>query len=246
MDNLLTARQVQEILKVDRITVYRMLQDGRLKATKIGQQWRFARSEVERLISGENRPVLSPAATESSLPIHCIQTVQNLFSDVSQLSALVVDMQGAPLTAASHPCSYCRLIQSCASGMQACQTSWRNFARQSLGGAIRFTCHAGIDYVGAPIQSEGKQVALFLIGQFNWHAPTAAAAEKRDLDLAMTHLLSPDELKRAVQTVPVVPSRQHKQVEGWAPAAANAIHSILQERTGFIDRLQQIANLTQI
>jgi excisionase family DNA binding protein len=37
----LTTRQVQNILQVDRITIYRMLQDGRLKGVKIGQQWRF-------------------------------------------------------------------------------------------------------------------------------------------------------------------------------------------------------------
>jgi excisionase family DNA binding protein len=53
MTDLLTTRQVQEILKVDRITIYRMLQDGRLKGVKIGQQWRFARREVERLLQQE-------------------------------------------------------------------------------------------------------------------------------------------------------------------------------------------------
>ena len=49
-DTLLTTRQVQELLRVDRITVYRMLNDGRLKGVKIGQQWRFPAREVERLL----------------------------------------------------------------------------------------------------------------------------------------------------------------------------------------------------
>ena len=31
MENFLTTKQVQNLFKVDRITVYRMLQDGRLK-----------------------------------------------------------------------------------------------------------------------------------------------------------------------------------------------------------------------
>ena len=43
MDVLLTTREVLDMLKVDRITIYRMLQDGRIKGVKIGQQWRFAR-----------------------------------------------------------------------------------------------------------------------------------------------------------------------------------------------------------
>ncbi len=49
MEDLLTTREVQELLKVDRITIYRMLQDGRLHGMKIGQQWRFPK-RVERLL----------------------------------------------------------------------------------------------------------------------------------------------------------------------------------------------------
>ena len=52
MEDLLTTREVQELLHVDRITVYRMLSDGRLKGVKIGQQWRFPAREVDRLLSG--------------------------------------------------------------------------------------------------------------------------------------------------------------------------------------------------
>ena len=48
MGDLFTVKQVQDLLKVDRITVYRMLQDGRLKGIKVGHQWRFNQSEVQR------------------------------------------------------------------------------------------------------------------------------------------------------------------------------------------------------
>ena len=95
MDELLTAREVQEILKVDRITIYRMLNDGRLKGAKIGQQWRFSRSDVERLL-GNEPPAEEPLPPEPnpSFPTHCVQTIQDLFSDVSQISALIVDTRG--------------------------------------------------------------------------------------------------------------------------------------------------------
>ena len=63
VNDLLTSRQVQEILKVDRITVYRMLNDGRLKGVKIGQQWRFHNSEVERLL-GMNIPSTKRTASQ--------------------------------------------------------------------------------------------------------------------------------------------------------------------------------------
>lgn len=47
MDDLLTTRQLQELLQVDRITIYRMLNDGRLQGFKVGGQWRFSRQAVE-------------------------------------------------------------------------------------------------------------------------------------------------------------------------------------------------------
>ena len=52
MDAYLTAKQVEDLLNVDRTTIYRMLKDGRLAGVKIGQQWRFYTHKVEELLSG--------------------------------------------------------------------------------------------------------------------------------------------------------------------------------------------------
>src|SRR3972149_2188107 len=98
MTDLLTTRQVQDILKVDRITIYRMLQDGRLRGVKVGSQWRFTSTEVERLLSGQSQ--INEVATDSAavFPVHCVQTIQNLLSGVSLMSALVLDANGDPVT----------------------------------------------------------------------------------------------------------------------------------------------------
>lgn len=37
----LTARDVQDLIRVDRSTIYRMAESGRLPAIKVGRQWRF-------------------------------------------------------------------------------------------------------------------------------------------------------------------------------------------------------------
>ena len=92
MDDFLTTHEVLDILKVDRITVYRMLQDGRIKGQKVGQQWRFPRTEIERL-TGNSLPVPEPtlpANDASGFPTHCVQTIQDLFSEVGQVSAPAV------------------------------------------------------------------------------------------------------------------------------------------------------------
>ena len=71
MSDLYTVKQVQDLLKVDRITVYRMLQDGRLKGIKIGHQWRFTAAELEHLAGGRvvntGRPGLNYPAIYPSI-----------------------------------------------------------------------------------------------------------------------------------------------------------------------------------
>jgi excisionase family DNA binding protein len=247
MSELLTTRQVQEILKVDRITIYRMLKDGRLKGVKIGQQWRFPQEEIDRLL-GRNVDEFEAIITnsESGFPTHCIQTVQDLFSDVSQIPAKIIDMDGEPLTKWSNPCDFCQAILGTPAGYAACRESWRNFARISQEGSKFFTCHAGLQFVGAPVSDKNGQVGLILIGQFYWQKPDPREESERVRRLAQVCGLRQNALQEAATSIQVIPPEQHSKVEAWPSTAARAVNSILYERVGFMERLQQIANLTHI
>lgn len=48
--DLLNVEDVADQLKVSKQTVYNMLKDGRLQATKVGREWRFLDSDIKRLI----------------------------------------------------------------------------------------------------------------------------------------------------------------------------------------------------
>ncbi len=248
MDDFLTTRQVQTLLKIDRITIYRMLQDGRLKGVKIGSQWRFTRQEVERLLSGEAPVEEAPQPVPSgNFPTHCVQTIQNLFSAVSQISALCIDTQGEPLTEPTGLCGLCQMMQQSPSGREACRASWKETARQTFSGEKFFTCHAGIQYIASPFKDEdGNTAGFFLAGQFYWQPPEPGEQKERLQRLAKEHNLSIEALERAERTVPVIEPALHARVEQWPVTAALAVQSILQERTRFMQRLQQIANLTQL
>ncbi len=247
MDDLLTSRQVQNILKVDRITVYRMLQDGRLKGVKIGQQWRFYQRDVEHLLGNEAASEI-PAQTQLSLsfPTHCVETIQGLFSDVSQISALVVDAEGEPLTEITHACAFCDALLQSTGGSVACRAAWRNIAQQAKTGSKFFTCHAGIQYLAAPIQDGSTQVGYFLAGQFRWQPPEERQEAENLRRLSSSYSIPLDQLAQAGQSVTIIPAEEHISIESWPISAARAIQSILHERTGFMARLQQIADLSQI
>jgi excisionase family DNA binding protein len=242
MNDFLTTRQVQDLLKVDRITVYRMLNDGRIKGVKIGQQWRFARREVDRLLNGE------PAEPENSadviLPVHCVQTIQDLFSDVSQIASLVIDLQGEPITQPSQPGDLFNLLASTPSGMAAYQQEWQAYAGTL--NSCAFTSCDGTQTLLAPIRDRGQVVAWFLAGQFTWQPPEPQSQSTHLQRLSEAHHLPLASLQQAALAVPVIPADQRANVEAWPATAARAVESILHERTGFMLRLKKIANLTQI
>jgi excisionase family DNA binding protein len=247
MNDYLTTRQVQEILKVDRITIYRMLQDGRLKGVKIGQQWRFPLGEVERLLQKDVESSMpTRPGSDTTFPTHCVQTIQDLFSNVSRISALVVDRQGEPLTEISRPCTFCELMLSSSSGQKACRDSWKSAAEHANGGGKFFTCHAGLQYVAAPVMDKGEQAGLFLSGQFYWQSSDEREESERIRRLASGHNLDQGDLQKAADSILVIEPQHHAQVEEWPFSAARAVQSILQERILFIERLQQIAHLTQL
>ncbi len=246
MGDFYTVKQVQDLLKVDRITIYRMLQDGRLKGIKIGHQWRFNQSEVERILGVEKETSFTETDSANGLPIHCIQTIQNLFSDISQMTSLVVDMLGNPLTNISHPCTFCAKVMASSNGREACKNSWRAMAAKCQKSTDLFNCHAGLQYAAAPIMDQGIQIGAFLTGEFYSQAPDRYEESDRVNKLSNLINLPASELNSEIHSVPVISIEKRNQIESWPRTAAQAVHSILEERTGFIARLQKIADLTHI
>ena len=51
MTEMLTSKEMQNILQVDRSTIYRMAESGRLPAIKVGKQWRFPKTQVDSWLS---------------------------------------------------------------------------------------------------------------------------------------------------------------------------------------------------
>ena len=52
--DLLNVQEVADLLRVSNQTVYNMLKDGRLSASKVGKEWRFAKDEVYEAMRGNN------------------------------------------------------------------------------------------------------------------------------------------------------------------------------------------------
>jgi excisionase family DNA binding protein len=250
-EELLTVKQVQRLLKVDRITVYRMLKDGRLHGIKIGHEWRFARSQVDGFVARAQSPTQVstltarvPSQAVGGLPLHCVQLIQNVFATMSEVGALTTTIDGIPLTEPSNICSFGALVQSTASGRAACLRDWQQAASQPGTGYI--TCHTGLQYGHASIEMGDGPIAVLLAGPFYTEAPDEHEQSTRVERLAAEHGLDPAVLTAEAANIPVLTERQREHMAPWLDSVASTMAEMGRERAALVGRLQDIAALTEV
>ena len=61
MEKLMTLEEVAEFLRLSKDTVYRMANTGKIPASKVGNQWRFDREEIDEWMKLQR-----PAATKGN------------------------------------------------------------------------------------------------------------------------------------------------------------------------------------
>lgn len=247
MSQFLTTKQLQEILKVDRVTIYRMLNDGRLKGVKIGRDWRFVQSEVDRLLGGDLSPHKENSAPDSPVadfPTSCFEKVQGIFAGILGIGATLVTLTGEPLTEVYYSNPFCALIHTSPSGLNACQESWRRIAMKNSSRGRFETCHAGLCYVRTGVQDDLRMVAWLIAGQFFTSTPNPLIRQRQLRQLSEEHNLPLDRLSEAAEAIPVLKRHQQDQVVEWTPKVASTLKSILCERSQFMNRLQRIAELS--
>jgi len=247
MDNLLTAKQVQDLLNVDRTTIYRMLKDGRLVGVKVGQHWRFAAREVNDILAGGMRIGEAEASLpQNTLPLHCVQPMQDVFAEVAEVGAVTADKDGGALTRVSNSCDFCKLIMGSDEGRAACNASWRRLVNQEETSPEFTTCHAGLQYARARIEVQGELIAILIAGQFYVQQPGVQEEKERIQALAQTYRISDDLLFQASKQISTLDDRKVLKISGWLERVANTFEQISSERVNLMGRLRQIAEMSAL
>ncbi len=248
MPNLLTAKEVQELLSVDRTTIYRMLKDGRLEGVKVGNQWRFSDEKVKEMLGGsiDEDIDISASNLQEALPIHCMQPIQDVFAEIAEVGSVVTDKDGNPITRISNSCDFCKLILGSAEGRQGCFSSWKELA-EAEGTDTEFRhCHAGLEYARAKIEVKGELVASLVSGQFYTAPPDAEEERKRVEKLAKKCQINPSLLLQAAQEIHLFESSKPKDLEKWLARVADTFVDISTERADMMLRLQTISEVSAL
>jgi excisionase family DNA binding protein len=199
---LLTTKQVQEIFRVDRSTIYRMAEDGRLPAVKVGRQWRFPADRVESLL-GQNetpgaapsdRPADPPGITlETVLPADTAQAIADLAADLFGVMAVVTDMSGQALTTVANPCGFFTAVFNSVYTPDRCSEGWRRLGEeidlepQFLPSHLGFLCARSFIRIGANL------AGMVIVGGV---APEAWPPEEAEIASVTAETGTPEETIR--------------------------------------------------
>lgn len=257
-DTLLTSRQLQELLQVDRITIYRMLNDGRLQGFKVGGHWRFSRQAIEHWLQEQQASLdMNPPAQPSdqvrpsaeTLPLSCVQAIQDIFADALEVGTVTTLVDGTPLTTISNSCEFCDLLLRTDAGRQRCIQSWQKASAVPGQTGIPpqvSTCHAGLNYVWGRIQIRGAQVAAVHAGQFLNRPPGDNGWPERITELSSATGLEALRLREALAEVPVLDREKRETIPRLLQRVAGTFSEIGEERLNLLGRLQRIAQMTQV
>lgn len=256
-EKLLTTREVVELLQLDRVTIYKMVKDGELPALRLGGQWRFSERALGEWLNVRRGEALAETRTRELptelgelkltdlVPIATLQAIQNQFSELLGVSSFITDLEGQPLAPCSRCSHFCQLVHTHPEGMEACQASWREIAQAAdQAGATVHTCHAGIQYAGAPVVVNGRKMGMVTAGQFFTEPPDPDAFREQARVTGSALRVDGDALTEAMDSIELVSHERALQITNLLAAIANAISSIGYQSYQMHQTLAQIARLT--
>ena len=105
MEAPMTVKELSDYLRLDRMTIYKMLKEGSLPASRIGHQWRFFREDIDEWIRSRRIGRESPAILVGDDP-----DLNKLLADVRQRGRTVF-MSSHVLTEVERVCDRIALLR---------------------------------------------------------------------------------------------------------------------------------------
>ena len=252
MAGMFTTRELQKLLQVDRSTIYRMAEAGRIPAVKVGKQWRFPEEkvaawlELQSVTNGDDQVAAGRMAGRSFadlVPAGCAQVLLDAFADTLGVTLIVTDLEGEPLTAPSHPIRLYQLLDETELRHSICKAKWKQLA-QDPDPAPRFgPGFGGMQCARALVLNEGEiaiaMVVVFGIAPEEWPPP-----EETIRDMGVMMKMPASKVRKALSDVPQLDPPQRKRTLVAVQRCAEILTLIGKDRCGLVDRLRGISELS--
>ena len=159
------------------------------------------------------------------IDIETLQKIQDAFSDMSGIAALVTDSRGRIQTKPSGFTEFCgKYVRNTEEGRKRCEKCDKMGAEKAAraGVSCAYFCHAGMVAFAAPIMAHGHMVGCFIGGQLLTIPPDEDKIRKVAGDIGVDG----DELMRAAGDVKIVDKRTIEKVSNAIYTIANVLSEI--------------------
>lgn len=159
------------------------------------------------------------------IDIETLQKIQDAFSDMSGIAALVTDARGKIQTKPSGFTEFCgKYVRNTEEGRKQCEKCDKMGAEKAAraGVSCAYFCHAGMVAFAAPIMAHGHMVGCFIGGQLLTIPPDEDKIRKVADDIGVDG----DELMRAAGDVKIVDKRTIEKVSNAIYTIANVLSEI--------------------
>lgn len=159
------------------------------------------------------------------IDIETLQKIQDAFSDMSGIAALVTDANGKIQTKPSGFTEFCgKYVRNTEEGRKRCEKCDKMGAEKAAkaGVSCAYFCHAGMVAFAAPIMAHGHMVGCFIGGQLLTIPPDEDKIRKVADDIGVDG----DELMRAAGDVKIVDKRTIEKVSNAIYTIANVLSEI--------------------
>lgn len=251
---LLTTQDVQRLVRVDRSTIYRMAEAGRIPAVKVGRQWRFPAEELDAWLR-EHVPMAAHRPSDARrvdsrgagsdlrtiLPVDAIQSAADLLADLMGVMVVVTDVDGTPVTEVSNPCGLFEVVRSAPGALERCIADWRRLGDDlDLAPAFRpgnfgFVCARAFIRVGDRLEG------MVIVGGI---APEVWPLPAEDLSRLAADLGVPTgELVAHANEIFHQGDAEQRRILELLPRISVLISRLASERSRLVSRLDAIATL---
>jgi excisionase family DNA binding protein len=270
MGDLLTTNQVQQLLQVDRTTIYRMVEGGQLPAIRVGKQWRFSRNDIDHWLqtksvlpatagapsTARQSPAIptllatpanfpsAPLPLQALLPLSCVQLIQDAFADIIGVMLVITDMQGHPVTKISNPCGFYTALTQDPEAIAHCIHLWQEMALDPAISPRFMANEMGLLCARGLVRVQSELKGMVVIGGIapdNW-PPTQAQVT----DLANKFGQDAATVAANVEGVYRLDKSAQEKALSSVQRIADIFSHIAEDRNALCGRLEAIAALTSL
>ncbi len=243
-NELMTTRELEEFLRVDRTTLYHMLKEGRLPGFKVGGQWRFSKPEIIAWLGTQRPQTCCPTEQPSTetLSLESVKSAQAIFAEAMGVGSVLTRLDGQPLGPPCNSCAFCDLVLGNSEGHRRCVDSWRTLAHQEKPVPQLHQCHAGLLYARGRIELEKQFVAMIFAGQIVIDADRETVGARVDALEAACGFNS-GQLRAALLSVRSLSAERAEQLTHLLERTGETLANIGQERLSLLRKLHHIAHI---